>query len=88
MGIHREYLRARRKQKSGWRARTYVTGDYCFKSLKKQRKTAFFYSEQFEVNADPPAKLNVIMKVKTFNKKSFLLNDFLRILLYFSYRLE
>lgn len=69
MGIHREYLRARRKQKSGWRARTYVTGDYCFKSLKKQRKTAFFYSEQFEVNADPPAKLNVIMKVKTFIKK-------------------
>ncbi|CAH2102333.1 unnamed protein product [Euphydryas editha] len=63
MGIHREYLRARRKQKSGWRARTYVTGDYCFKSLKKQRKTAFFYSEQFEVNADPPAKLNVIMKL-------------------------
>ncbi|XP_047545165.1 uncharacterized protein LOC125077296 [Vanessa atalanta] len=63
IGIHREYLRARRKQKSGWRARTFVTGDYCFKSLKKQSRTAFFYSEKFEVNADPPGKMNIMIKI-------------------------
>ncbi|VVC94886.1 unnamed protein product [Leptidea sinapis] len=57
-----EYMRARRKQQSGWRARTFVVGDNCFKSLKKQSQTAFFYNENFEVNADPPGKLNVIMK--------------------------
>ncbi|XP_050666759.1 uncharacterized protein LOC126966641 [Leptidea sinapis] len=62
MGINREYMRARRKQQSGWRARTFVVGDNCFKSLKKQSQTAFFYNENFEVNADPPGKLNVIMK--------------------------
>lgn len=64
MGIKNEYLRARRTQKAGWRARTYAVGDYCFKSLKKQRATSFFYSEKFEVNANPPAKLNIIIKVK------------------------
>ncbi|XP_072941110.1 uncharacterized protein [Epargyreus clarus] len=64
IGIHNSFLRTRRKQKAGWRARTYVTGNYCFKSQKKQDKnTAFFYSEKFEVNADPPAKLNIIMKI-------------------------
>lgn len=50
--------------RSGWRSRTFVTGDYCYKSWKKQKRTAFFYSEKFEVQADPPAKLNVILKVK------------------------
>ncbi|CAG9581578.1 unnamed protein product [Danaus chrysippus] len=63
IGIHQQYLRTRRKQKEGWKARTYVSGDYCYKSLKKQRATAFFYSEKFEVNADPPAKLSIFMQV-------------------------
>ncbi|XP_034832639.1 uncharacterized protein [Maniola hyperantus] len=63
MGIHREFLRSRKKQRSGWRARTFVVGDYCFKSYRKMARTAFFYSENFEVNADPPAKMNVIMKI-------------------------
>lgn len=63
MGIHKDYLRRRKKQKSGWRARTFMTGNFCFKSLKKQKGAAFFYSEKFEVNADPPAKMNIVMKV-------------------------
>ncbi|CAF4794957.1 unnamed protein product [Pieris macdunnoughi] len=62
-GIKSRHLRARKPQKFGWRARTYVSGNNCFKSLKKQRQAAFFYSERFEVNADPPGKLNIIMKV-------------------------
>lgn len=50
--------------KAGWKSRTYVVGDYCFKTVKRQqRSTSFFYSENFEVKADPPAKLNVILKV-------------------------
>ncbi|RVE48143.1 hypothetical protein evm_007203 [Chilo suppressalis] len=57
------YLRARKLQKAGWKARTYVSGNYCFKSGKAQRHTAFFYSEQFEVKANPPAKLNIFMKI-------------------------
>lgn len=64
IGIHREYLRVRKKQKQGWRARTFVVGDYCFKGFRKMARTAFFYSETFDVNADPPAKMNVIMKVR------------------------
>ncbi|XP_026739301.1 uncharacterized protein LOC113502122 [Trichoplusia ni] len=63
MGIHKDYLRRRRRQKSGWRARTFMTGNFCFKSLKKQKGAAFFYSEKFEVNADPPAKMNIVMKI-------------------------
>ncbi|XP_028041382.1 uncharacterized protein LOC114251357 [Bombyx mandarina] len=64
MGIHSGYLRKRRKMKAGWKSRTYVVGDYCFKTVKRQqRSTSFFYSENFEVKADPPAKLNVILKL-------------------------
>ncbi|XP_059051079.1 uncharacterized protein LOC131845932 [Achroia grisella] len=57
------FLRKRKVQKQGWRARTYVSGNTCYKSLKKQRLASFFYSEKFEVNADPPAKMNVIIKI-------------------------
>ncbi|XP_028178178.1 melanization protease 1-like, partial [Ostrinia furnacalis] len=57
------YLRARKVQKAGWRARTYVTGNACFKSERRQRANSLFYSEKFEVNADPPAKLNIFMKI-------------------------
>ncbi|XP_041975774.1 uncharacterized protein LOC121730702 [Aricia agestis] len=63
MGINREYLRTRRKQQQGWRARTYVTGDHCFKSIKKQRRATLFYSEKFEVNGNTASKLNIIMSI-------------------------
>uniref|UniRef100_A0A2A4K1I3 Peptidase S1 domain-containing protein n=1 Tax=Heliothis virescens TaxID=7102 RepID=A0A2A4K1I3_HELVI len=63
LGINKSFLRKRKRQKSGWRARTYMSGSFCYKSMRKQKHAAFFYSEKFEVNADPPAKLNVIMKI-------------------------
>ncbi|XP_073957095.1 uncharacterized protein [Choristoneura fumiferana] len=65
IGIHRSgYLRTRKVQKRGWRSRTYVTGNYCYKSLRKQaRKSSMFYSEKFEVNANPAAKLHINMKI-------------------------
>ncbi|XP_063899108.1 uncharacterized protein LOC110375867 [Helicoverpa armigera] len=63
VGINKSFLRKRKKQKSGWRARTFMSGNHCYKSMRKQRRAAFFYSERFEVNTDPPAKLNVIMKI-------------------------
>ncbi|KAJ8736284.1 hypothetical protein PYW08_006940 [Mythimna loreyi] len=63
-GINQSYLRRRKKQRAGWRARTYLTGNFCYKSLFVQKKkSAFFYSERFEVHADPPAKLSVVMKI-------------------------
>ncbi|CAH0695266.1 unnamed protein product [Spodoptera exigua] len=62
IGINKSYLRKRRKQKSGWRARTFMTGNFCYLNTKFQKLASYFYSEKFEVNADPPAKLNVILK--------------------------
>ncbi|CAG9796487.1 unnamed protein product [Diatraea saccharalis] len=64
MAVNRgNYLRQRKLQRQGWKARTYMSGNYCFKQNKAQKKTAFFYSEQFEVKADPPAKLNIAMMI-------------------------
>ncbi|KAF9421473.1 hypothetical protein HW555_002688, partial [Spodoptera exigua] len=63
IGINKSYLRKRRKQKSGWRARTFMTGNFCYLNTKFQKLASYFYSEKFEVNADPPAKLNVILKI-------------------------
>ncbi|KAL4716885.1 hypothetical protein ACJJTC_012696 [Scirpophaga incertulas] len=57
------YFRSRKFQKSGWKARTFVSGNTCFKSNKKQMLASFFYSENFEVNADPPAKINIKMEI-------------------------
>ncbi|KAJ2952068.1 hypothetical protein O0L34_g4332 [Tuta absoluta] len=47
----------------GWRSRTFVSGKSCFDRFSKQKKMAFFYDERFEVNADPPGKLNIFMKI-------------------------
>nr|XP_049692378.1 uncharacterized protein LOC110375857 [Helicoverpa armigera] len=63
VAINRSFLRKRKREKSGWRSRTFMSGNLCFKSLRKQKKAAFFYSERFEVNAEKGAKLNVIMKL-------------------------
>lgn len=64
MGIRKGYSRSRRiPQQSGWKARTYVSGNACYRSGKKQKANAFFYSEKFEVNCDPAAKVHVFMKV-------------------------
>ncbi|XP_063395740.1 uncharacterized protein LOC134680558 [Cydia fagiglandana] len=65
LSVHKSgYLRKRREQQHGWRARTYLHGNFCFKSRKVQERQAhFFYSEKFAVHADPPAKLHVLMKL-------------------------
>ncbi|KAI5630821.1 hypothetical protein NE865_16467 [Phthorimaea operculella] len=62
------YLRARagpptKSKREGWRSRTFVSGRSCFDRFSKQKKMAFFYDEKFEVNADPPGKLNIFMKI-------------------------
>ncbi|KAI8438705.1 hypothetical protein MSG28_011118, partial [Choristoneura fumiferana] len=42
----------------------YISCNYCYKSLRKQaRKSSMFYSEKFEVNANPAAKLHINMKI-------------------------
>ncbi|XP_049878481.1 uncharacterized protein LOC126375542 [Pectinophora gossypiella] len=51
----------RRREKHGWRARTYVSGNACFR--RKQKKYIIFYDEKFQVNADPPAKINVFIRI-------------------------
>ncbi|XP_053614879.1 uncharacterized protein LOC128677794 [Plodia interpunctella] len=53
------YLRKRRKQRTGWSSREFLTGNVCFKSVKKQRRYVMFYVEKFQVNADPPGKMHV-----------------------------
>lgn len=64
MGIRKGYARLRREQERGWKARMYVVGDACFKTARAlARKYAFFYDETFEINAEPPAKLNFKMTV-------------------------
>lgn len=65
MSIKRQSSRRKKKKEKGdWNGRTYLVGDLCFRSKAKQRATmSFFYQEQFEVTADPPAKLNVDIRV-------------------------
>lgn len=63
MALRNDYLR-HREEKCGWRSRTYVSGNFCYTSSKNQNTAALFYSEKFEVNADPPAKFTISMKVQ------------------------
>lgn len=42
----------------------FMTGNFCFRSMRHQKRASFFYSEKFSVTADPPAKLHVILKVR------------------------
>lgn len=64
MSVKRQLARRKKKEKSDWNGRTYLVGDLCFRSRIKQRASmSFFYYEQFEVIADPPAKLNVDIRV-------------------------
>ncbi|XP_075983614.1 uncharacterized protein LOC142981495 [Anticarsia gemmatalis] len=63
-GVMRPRTARNRKQKSGWKSRLFVMGNLCFKPKRKIRqRSSFFYAEQFEVHADPPAKLHVVLQV-------------------------
>ncbi|XP_014366964.2 uncharacterized protein LOC106717595 [Papilio machaon] len=63
IGIRPGFLRQSKKQKFGWRGRMFVSGNYCYMSPKRQRKTAFFYIEKFSVKAGPEAKVTVYIRI-------------------------
>ncbi|CAH2050604.1 unnamed protein product, partial [Iphiclides podalirius] len=62
-GIRARYMEKQKEQKYGWKGRTFVSGNYCYKSSKRQSRTAFFYSEKFVVEAGPQAKVTVFIKI-------------------------
>ncbi|CAK1602233.1 unnamed protein product [Parnassius mnemosyne] len=63
IGIRTGFYRSQKQQKYGWKGQTFVSGNYCFKSPKRQRRTVFFYSEKFVASAGPEAKLTIFIKI-------------------------
>ncbi|XP_068626500.1 uncharacterized protein [Battus philenor] len=63
LGIRTSFRTKQKIQKYGWRGRTFVSGNYCYMSPKRQRRTAFFYYERFAVTAGPSATITVFIKI-------------------------
>lgn len=68
-GYAKGYLRRRKQVTQGWKGRTFVCGNWCYKSQRKKNQLAFFYSEKFQVNADPPTMVNIFLQVRIFTHR-------------------